>query len=96
MARHKTPVKISRKDERNADEFIREWARHVGSVAAAEREAKLYRGHLHLWLCDPSRRFSPEVTQKISRASGCPAEALMFRWTPIKDLDMWNLLEVAG
>jgi hypothetical protein len=93
MRKYKPPPRASRTDKRNADEFIRDWADSVGSVLAAERIAGLYRGHLHVYFSDPDRRLNPDTALKLSRAAGIPCEALMFRWTPIKDLDMWKWLE---
>lgn len=74
---------------------MRDWAKHVGSVREAERRADVYRGTLHNWFVDPEAGLKPEITLKVSRASGCPVEALVYRWTPIKDLDFWKFLEVA-
>ncbi len=94
MRKHKSPPKVRKNDPRTADEFIREWIQHVGSVLAAEKLAELYRGHLHTWLGDPNRRFGPEVQLKISRAAKIPVEALQYRWTPIKDLDFWKWVKL--
>ncbi len=95
MRKYKPPPKTYRRDKRTGDAFIREWAKHLGSVREAERRAEVYRGTLHNWLSMPEARFVPLVTLKIARAAGCPIEALVYRWTPIKDLDFWKFLEVA-
>jgi len=91
--RPKPPAPVKRNDKRTGDTFIREWAKGIGSVRAAERQAGLYRGHLHGWLTEPDRRFNPVSTMKLAKAAGCPTEALEYRWTPIKDLHMWEFLE---
>ncbi len=94
MRKYKPPPKVTRKDKRTADEFVRQWCQHVGSVLAAEREAGLYRGHLHAWLSDPGRRMGPDCQRKLSRAASIPIEALQFRFEPIGTLDMWKWLKV--
>lgn len=93
MRKYKGAPKVKRNDPRNADQFIREWIQHVGSILAAEREAKLYRGHLHAWLSDPGRRFNPDSQRKLARVSGLPIEALQFRFEPIGKLDLWEWLK---
>jgi len=89
MAKYTPAPVFERDDPRTGDEFIREWAKHVGSVRAAERLAGMYPTHLHQWLKDPDRRLNPETTLKLSRAAGLPTEALEYRFRPIKDLDFW-------
>ncbi len=93
MRKFKAPPKVTRHDARTGDQFIREWIQHIGSVLAAEREAQLYRGHLHTWLGDPGRRFNPESQRKLARVAGLPIEALQFRFEPIGKLDMWKWLK---
>jgi hypothetical protein len=93
MRKYKAPPKIKRRDNRTADAFIREWAQALGSVREAERRAGMYRGNLHNWLVEPDRRFNPETTMKLAKASDCPSEALENRWVPIKDLHFWKFLE---
>jgi hypothetical protein len=93
MRKIKTPPKIKRRDKRTGDEFIREWAKSLGSVREAERRAGMYRGNLHNWLVEPDRRFTPLTTMKLAQAASCPTEALENRWVPIKDLHFWSFLE---
>ena len=92
MRKHVTLRKIKKNDKRTADDFIREWCDHVGGVRAGERLAEVYRGNISVWLHDPDRRFTPDVTRKVSRASGLPCEALMFRWEAIGTLDLWKFV----
>jgi hypothetical protein len=93
MRRYKPPPAIRRNDKRCGDAYIRQWAKALGSVREAERQAGVYRGNLHNWLVEPDRRFSPATTLKIAQASNCPTEALEYRWIPIRDLHMWKFLE---
>ena len=90
MRKNKPPVEVKRGEKRTGDVLIREWTKRVGSVMAAERLVGMYPRHLHNWLNDPDRRFTPEVAQNLSRVSGVPIEAILYRWTPIKELDMWK------
>jgi hypothetical protein len=87
------PKKVHRRDKRTGDDFIREWAASVGSVREAERRAGMYRGNLHNWLVEPDKRFNSNTTLKLAIAASCPPEALEYRWTPIKDLQMWKYME---
>ena len=84
----KTP-KVRRNDPRTADDFIREWAASLGSVREAGRAAGLSKSHLSTWLDDPNRRMNPNSQLKLARAADIPVEALVFRFTPIKNLDFW-------
>jgi len=94
--RHKDRPQIRRNDPRNADEFIREWVESIGSVLAAERVAGISKRHLHVWFYDPDRRFNGETQLKLSRAADIPVEALVYRWTPIGQLDMWKWVDRFG
>jgi len=44
---------------------------------------------------EPERRFTFTVALKVATAANLPVEALMLRWTPIKDLPLWQFLETA-
>jgi len=90
MKKFKDAPQISRQDDRTGDEFIRQWCEHIGSILAAERAAGLCYNHLHTWLNDPNRNFSPDNAVKVAHAANMPLEALFYRWTPIKDLDFWR------
>jgi len=96
MRKHHEKPKVSRRDTRTADEFIRQWCESIGSVREASREAGLVANHLHVWFADPDRRLDPKSTEKLAKASGLPFEALYFRWTKIKDLPMWKFMKAAG
>jgi hypothetical protein len=90
MRKYKDPPQVSRKDNRTGDEFIRQWCEHIGSVVKASKQAGLYRNHLHVWLTDPSRNLNPENARKLAHAANMPVEAVLYRWTRIKDLDLWK------
>ena len=90
MRKHKLAPQFARDEKRTGDAFVRAWAVHCTSVCAAERKAGLTIRHLHNLLNDPSRGLQPENALKLSRAAGVPVEAIIFRWTPIKDLEMWK------
>ena len=90
MRKYKDPPKISRKLAITGDEFIRQWCEHVGSVRHATKLAKLKNNHLHVWLTDPNRNFNLANARKMAFAANMPVEAVLYRWTPIKDLDIWK------
>jgi len=92
MRKYKPPPRVKRSDPRNADEYIRDWVESIGSIREAGRVAGLSRTHLYVWLDDPDRRLSEIPMTNLARASGLPIEALVRRWTPIKDLDLWKWL----
>jgi hypothetical protein len=96
MRKYTPPPKVRKNDKRNADEFIREWCISIGNVCEASRLAGLYYKHLGIWLNEPDRGLSPDTIGKLSRAANIPAEALLFRWTPIGELDMWKWLNQGG
>ena len=93
MAKRKALVAITRNDRRTGDEYIRQWCESVGSIIAAGRKAHLFRTHLHVWLDDPDRSFSPVTALKVSRAAKVPVEAVLYRFVPIKDLGMWKFMK---
>ena len=90
MRKYVPQPKASRTDERTGDEFVRQWCEHLGTIVAAGKVAGLSRTHLHTWLDDPNRRLSWQNTLKLAKAAGLPVEALVDRWTPIKDLYVWR------
>ena len=55
--------------------------------------ADLCPNHLHVLLSDPNRKLSPDNALKLALAANMPVEAVLFRWTPIKDLDFWKWLK---
>jgi len=84
---------VTRNDPRTGDAFVRDWVEFVGSVGEARHLAGLSRTHLYVWLNDPDRRMSEDSMVKLARAANLPIEALVRRWTPIKDLDIWRWLK---
>jgi hypothetical protein len=86
---------ITRNDARTGDDYLRQWIAFIGNATHAEEAANLCRGHLRVWIYDPNRGFSSEVALKLARASGAPVEALMYRYTPIRDLDFWRFVKAA-
>lgn len=91
MRKYKPAPQISRNDTRTGDAFLREWCEHVGSTRKAAAAADLtYYNHLHVWFNDPDRMFSPAIARKVAQAANMPVEALLFRWTMIKDLPFWQ------
>ena len=90
MARRKPP-KLSPNSTLTADAFIRQAVEVHGSIGAIEKEIGLYPCNLRVWLYDPDRNFSPDVALRVAAYFGLPCEAVLRRWTPIKDLNIWNL-----
>jgi hypothetical protein len=93
MRRYKEAPQIYRTDTRTGDEFMRLWCEHVGSISGAEKLAGFRPNHLHVLLSDPERKLSPDNALKLAIAADMPVEAVLFRWTPIKDLDFWKCLK---
>ena len=90
MRKYKPAPTITRTDTRTGDAFLREWCEHIGSIYKAETAADLTSCHLHVWFNDPDRMFAPRTALKIAKVANMPVEALLFRWTMIKDLPFWK------
>ena len=93
MGKQSTFKKVTRNDPRTGDAYIREWCGHIGSVIKAGKRAGLYSTHLHVWLNDPDRQFSAKCALQVSHAAKVPVEAILYRFTPIKELGMWKFMK---
>ncbi len=90
MRKYRPPPKIKRSSTECGDALVRQFVASMGTVSATEVALDFTVGHLRLWLHDPDRGMTPPNLFKLARGVNLPVEAILFRWTPIKDLDMWR------